>query len=153
MLSSFSAVLSWHSRATFLVSFLVISPRGMRAVGELVLVEREQKIALVFAGIAPFFQKGARAVGAFLEAGEVAGGDIIGSELARAVDEHAELQFLIAHHAPLGYFPPVFRGKVLNDFAVKFPGFVHQIIRNAELVANAPRVGDRLGAAAFILGA
>ena len=85
---------------------------------------------------------------------EVAGGDELRAELVGAINQPSKLQILIAQHTrvrrPAGL---VFVGKVTDDVLLKLGGFVNQVIRDAELVADRAGVGDGLGAAAFILGA
>ncbi len=84
----------------------------------------------------------------------MSGGDEIRAELVRAVNEPAELQILIAHHARIrraaGF---VFVGEVLDDVLLEFRRLVNEVIRYAELVANGAGIGDGLRAAAPVLGA
>ena len=121
---------------------------------ELVLSQREKKVALVFAGVAPLFQKGALAVGAFFKAREVAGGNEVAAKLASAVEERAELQFFVAHDARVGGASGfVFRGEVSDDLFLKRIRLVDQIVGDAQFVADASSIADGLRAAAFILGA
>ena len=84
----------------------------------------------------------------------MAGGDILRAELVGAVDQPAELQVLIAHHARIRRAPRlVFVGKVTDDVLLEFRRLVNQVIRDAELVADGARVGDSLRAAAPVFGA
>ena len=85
---------------------------------------------------------------------EMAGGDVLRAELVGAVDEPAELQVLVAHHARIRRAAGlVFVGEVLDDVLLEFRRLVNQVIRDAELVADGARVGDGLRAAALVLGA
>jgi undecaprenyl diphosphate synthase len=84
----------------------------------------------------------------------MAGGDALAAQLPGAVEQRAELQFLVAHHARIGRAPGlVFLGKVGDDLLLKRVRLVNQIIGNAQLVADGARVHDRLRAATFVLGA
>ena len=81
-------------------------------------------------------------------------GDEIRAELVRAVNEPAELQILIAHHARIRRAAGlVFVGEVLDDVLLEFRRLVNEVIRDVELVADGARVGDGLRAAAFVLRA
>ncbi len=80
--------------------------------------------------------------------------DEIRAELIRAVNQPAELQILIAHHARIRRAAGlVFVGEILDDVLLEFRRLVNQVIRNVELVADGARVGDGLRAAAFVLRA
>ena len=84
----------------------------------------------------------------------MASGDEFRAELVGAVNEPAELEVLIAHHARIRRATGlVFVGEVTDDVLLEFRRLVNQIIRNAELVADGARVGDGLRAAALVLGA
>ena len=83
----------------------------------------------------------------------MSGGDKIRAELIGAVNEPAELQVLIAHHARVRRAAGlVFVGEVLDDVLLEFRRLVNEVIRDVELVADGARVGDGLRAAAFVLG-
>ena len=70
------------------------------------------------------------------------------------LDEAAELEVLVAHHAGIGRAAGlVFIGEVLDDLALKLRRLVYEVIGDAQLMADRARVGDRLRAAAFVLGA
>src|SRR5207247_5222642 len=92
--------------------------------GQLVLPEREEEIALVFARVASALEQRASrrgGTGAWLQAREMAGGDVLRAKLVGAVNEAAELEILVAHHAGIGRAARlVFVGKVLNDLGLKF---------------------------------
>ena len=78
----------------------------------------------------------------------------IGAELVRAVNEPAELQVLIAHHARVRCAAGlVFVGEVTDDVLLEFRRLVNEVIRNTERVADGAGVGDGLRAAAPVLGA
>ena len=89
-----------------------------------------------------------------LHARKMAGGNKLRAELVRAVNEPAELQILVAHHARVRCATGlVFIGEVLDDVLLEFRRLVNEVIRDVELVADRARVGDGLRAAAFVLGA
>src|SRR5258708_29824658 len=78
----------------------------------------------------------------------------IRSKLIRAVNEPAELEILVAHHARIRRASGlVFVGEILDDVLLKFRRLVNEVIRDVELVADGARVGDGLRAAAFVLRA
>lgn len=82
------------------------------------------------------------------------GGDEIRAELIRAVNEPAKLQILIAHDARVRRAAGlVFVGEVLDDVLLKICRFIHEVIRDIEIVADAARIGHGLRAAAFVFGA
>ena len=84
----------------------------------------------------------------------MAGGDVLGAKLVGAVDQSAEFQILVAHDARVGRAAGfVFVGEILDDLGLKFRGFIDEIVRHAELVADGAGVADGLRAAAFVLGA
>ena len=84
----------------------------------------------------------------------MSGRDEIRTELIGTVNEPAELQILIAHHARIGRAAGlVFVREVLDDVLLEFRRLVNQVIRDVELVADRARVGDGLRAAAFVLRA
>jgi hypothetical protein len=84
----------------------------------------------------------------------MAGGDVIRAELVGPVDEPAELEVLVAHHAGIRRAAGlVFVGEILDDVLLKFRRLVNQVVGNVELVANRAGIGDRLRAAALVLGA
>src|SRR5690242_15221537 len=75
------------------------------------------------------------------------------SELVRAVNESAEFQILIAHHARIRRTASfVLVGEVLNYLGLKLFGFVNEVIRNAQFVTNRTSVCDGLRAAALVFG-
>src|ERR1700734_3612463 len=85
------------------LGFLAERKDGAR---ELVLAQRKQEITLVLARIASALEQMAHArvwaVRASLDAREMAGRDEVRAELVRAVNQPAELQVLVAHHARVG---------------------------------------------------
>ena len=84
----------------------------------------------------------------------MSGGNIMRAELVRPVNQPAELQILIAHHARIRRAAGlVFIGEILDDLLLKFGRLVNEVIRDAQLVADGARIGDGLRAAAFVLGA
>ncbi len=120
---------------------------------ELVLPQREEKIALVLAHIASALEQHAAIVAPF-EPREMPGGDELRAELVRAVNEPAELQILVAHHARIRRTASlVFVGEILDDLGLKLLRFVNEVIRNAERVADRAGIGDGLRPAALVLGA
>jgi hypothetical protein len=121
---------------------------------KLILSQREKKITLVFAQIASALEQIARAIRIFFDARKMSGRDEICAELIRAVNEPAELQILVAHHARIRRATGlVFIGEILDDVLLKFARLIDQIIWNVQLVADGARIGDGLRAAAFVLGA
>ena len=151
------------------VAFGLFAERKHRA-GELVLPQREQKITLVLPQIASALEQksplapslsppGGERVAAGRVRGlfnprKMAGRNKIRAKLPGAVNQPAELQILIAHHARVRRAAGlVFVGEVTDDVLLEFRRLVNQVIRNAELVADGARVGDGLRAAAFVLGA
>src|ERR1017187_1434839 len=151
-------------------------PKRKNHARELILPQREQKITLVLPQIAPALEEitprssrreealtscaGVRmslltsaATNAF-HPRKMSRRNKIRAELVRAVNEPAELQVLIAHHARIRRATGlVFVGEILNDVLLKFRRLVNEVIRDVELVADRARVGDGLRAAAFVLGA
>ena len=121
---------------------------------KLILPQRKQKITLILAQIASALEQIARTVRAFFNARKMSRGDEIRAELIRAVNQSAELQILIAHHARIRRASGlVFVGEILDDVLLEFRRLVNEVIRDVELVADRARVGDGLRAAAFVLGA
>src|SRR5256885_3132600 len=78
--------------------------------------------------------------------------DVIAAERPGFAREMAELEFFIAHHArvrrPAGL---VFAGKIINHDALELISLVNHVMRNAERMRYAARIGDRLRPAAFVL--
>ena len=143
---------------------------------QLVLPQREKEITLVLLQIASALEQitpgaptsvGADSLSASATAAgcrrsplrpfhsrKMSRGNEIRAELVRAVNEPAEFQILIAHHARIRRAAGlVFVGKVLDDVLLEFRRLVNEIIRDVELVADGARVGDGLRAAAFVLRA
>src|SRR5215470_20378749 len=78
--------------------------------------------------------------------------DVIAAEYPGLVPEIAELKLFVAHHArvrrPAGL---VFAGEIINHDTLELIGLVNHVMRNAERMRYAARVGDRLRSAAFVL--
>src|SRR5262245_32688460 len=78
--------------------------------------------------------------------------DVIAAQCAGFAPEIAELEFFVAHHArvrrPSGL---VFAGEIINHNTLELIGLVNNVMRNAERVRYAARIGDRLWPAAFVL--
>src|SRR5262249_55363186 len=111
------------------------------------------KITLVLAQITSAEEQDTSVVAPF-QPGEMARGNELCAELVSAVNEPAELQILIAHHAWIGRAAGfVFVGKVLNDLGLKLVGFVDEIVWDAQLVTDRAGVGNGLRSTAFIFGA
>ena len=73
----------------------------------------------------------------------MAGGDVLRAELVGALDEPAELEVLVAHHARIRRAAGlVFLGEVLDDLALELRRFVNEVIGNAQLVADGAGVRD-----------
>ena len=89
-----------------------------------------------------------------LDDGVVPGGDVLRADGARLGPEIAKLHLLVAHHAGVrraaGF---VFAGEVVDDQLLKLVRLIHHVVRDAQRVRDAARIGDRLRPAAFILGA
>ena len=84
----------------------------------------------------------------------MAGGDVFRAQLVGAVDQPAELQVFIAHHAGIGRASGlVFIGEILDDVLLEIRRLVDEIIGDIQLLADRAGVGHGLGAAAFVLGA
>src|SRR5260221_14428748 len=96
----------------------------------------------------------ARTVRASFNARKMSRRDKIRTELICAVNEPAELQILVAHHAGIRRAAGlVFVGEVLDDVLLEFRRLVNEVIRDVELVADGARVGDGLRPAALVLRA
>ena len=68
------------------------------------------------------------------------------SELPRPIDQRAELQLFIAHHAWIrGASGFVFLGKIIDHLLLKILLLIDKIIRDAQLVRDAAGIHDRLG--------
>jgi hypothetical protein len=78
--------------------------------------------------------------------------DVIAAECPGFAPEITELEFLVAHHArvrrPAGL---IFAGEIINHDALELIGLVNHVMRNAERMRYAARVGDRLRTAALVL--
>ena len=82
------------------------------------------------------------------------GRDVIAAERCRFTPEIAELEFFIAHHARVRRAASlVFAGEIINHDALELIGLVNHVMRNAERMRYAARIGDRLRSAAFVLRA
>src|SRR5271170_4738397 len=95
-----------------------------------------------------------RIVRTFFDSRKMSRRNKIRAELIRTINEPAELQILVAHHAGIRRAAGlVFVGEVLDDVLLEFRRLVNEVIRDVELVADGARVGDGLRAAAFVLRA
>src|SRR5678816_2786936 len=78
--------------------------------------------------------------------------NVIAAECPGFAPEIAELELFVTHHArvrrPAGL---VFAGEIINHDALELVGLVHHVVRNAERMRYAARIGDRLWTAAFVL--
>ena len=121
--------------------------------GKLVLAQRKKEVTLVLPQIAPSLQQNAPAIFASLQPRKMPGRNELRAQLVRPLDEPAELEVLIAHHARIRCAARfVFIGEVLDDVLLKLRRFVDEVIRNAKLVANRACVGNRLRATTFVFG-
>ena len=81
----------------------------------------------------------------------MARGNIIAAQCPGLTPKIAKLQFFVAHHArvrrPAGL---VFAGEIINHNTLELIGFINHVMRNAERMRYAARIGDRLWAAAFV---
>ena len=120
--------------------------------GKLRLLERKEEVGLVLLGIQPLAQDGGSVRGV-LHDRVVAGGDEGGSEGGGLVPEIAELQLLVAHDARVrSASGPVLVGEIIDHEPLEGNGLVDHIVGNPERMGDAAGIGDRLGAAAFVLG-
>ena len=84
----------------------------------------------------------------------MASGNFIRAELISALDEPAEFQMLVAHHAGIGRATGfIFVGKILNHVLLKILSFIDEIIANAKVGANGAGVHDGLWTAALVFRA
>jgi len=84
----------------------------------------------------------------------MAGGDVLGAQLASAADQAAELQPLVAHHARIGRAPDlVFLGEVTDDLCLELGRLVDQAKGNAQSMTDGASIRDRLRVAASVFGA
>src|SRR6516225_4694471 len=78
--------------------------------------------------------------------------DVIAAECPGLAPKIPELQFFIAHHTRVRRPASlVFTGEIINHDALKLIGLVHHIMRNAESMRYAARIGNGLRSAAFVL--
>ena len=85
---------------------------------------------------------------------EVASGNFIRAELISALDEPAEFQMLVAHHAGVGRAAGfIFVGEILDDVFLEVFRFINEVVANAEVITNGTGIHDRLRSATFIFGA
>ena len=86
--------------------------------------------------------------------GVMARGDVIAAERLGLFPEIAELELLVAHHArirrPAGL---VFAGEIIDDQALELIRFIDDVMRKAQRVGHAARIGHGLRPAAFVLRA
>src|SRR6516225_4839274 len=77
---------------------------------------------------------------------------VLAAECPGFAPQIAELEFFVAHHTrvrrPAGL---VFTGEIINHDALELIGLVHHIMRDAERMRYAARIGDCLWPAAFVL--
>ncbi len=85
--------------------------------------------------------------------GEVSGCNEVAPKLTGPVQQHAELEVLIAHHTGVGGAAgAVLVGEVLDDLFLEQVRFVDQVVGNAQSGTDAAGIHDGLGSAALILG-
>ena len=117
---------------------------------ELRLPEAEQKIRLIFPRIAPFAQH--RPVTVMLDDRVVPRGDVVRAERLRLAPQVAKFHLLVAHHARVRRAPVfVLVGEIVDDQPLEVFPLVDDVMRHAQRVRHAPRIGDRLRPAALIL--
>ena len=117
------------------------SSQRREGVLELILTKAEKEIRLVLAGVAPFAEDGVVLV--MVNDRVVSGGDEVRSERAGFCAEVAEFEVFVAHHTGVrraSLF--VFAGKVIDDDFFEIVGLIDDIVRDAELVGDAARIGD-----------
>ena len=77
--------------------------------------------------------------------------DVIAAQCPGFAPQIPELEFFVAHHArvrrPAGL---IFAGEIINHHALELIGLVNHVMRNAECMRHAARIGDRLWPAAFV---
>ncbi len=108
--------------------------------GELFLAEGVEEIALVLVRVAAAQQ----AVAAISQVGArvVAGGDPVGTERARVFEERLELDLAVAQHVGIRRAPgAIFGEEVFEDAIPVLAGEVARVERDAELAADAHRIG------------
>src|SRR5690606_1862303 len=109
--------------------------------------EAEEEVALILVEVAAAEE--ARALGAVDDLGVVAGGDVRAAELVGEAREHLELHRAVAVHARRGRpAPAVFVEEWLHHLAPEGGALVEDVMRDAEVIAGAPRVLAILGRAA-----
>jgi hypothetical protein len=113
---------------------------------QLLLPELVQEVALVLAGIDAAQQVPAAA--ALLDARVVAGGDLLGAQRARGIDEMLELDLAVAQHVRIGRAPGGVLGQEVGEYPV--PVLLREI---AEMEGNAEPPADGHRVAAILLGA
>src|SRR5262249_37931737 len=78
--------------------------------------------------------------------------DVIAAECTGLAPKISELQFFIAHHTRVRRSAGlIFTGEIINHDALELIGLVHYIMRNADRMRYAARIGTRLRTAAFVL--
>ena len=121
-------------------------------VRQLLLAKREQKVRLVLPRI-PATKQHCAAV-ALLEPSVMPGRHVLRAKLPGAVDQVAELQLLVAHHARVRRPPRlVLRREIIDHVPLKLLRFIDEIIRDVEFVGDRAGIHHRLRATALVLGA
>ena len=108
-------------------------------VGQLLLGQHIEDIALILAEIHRFFQEIPAVLP--LDPGIVAGGDGVAAHQRRPVIEPPELQIAVAVNAGVGGLPPlVGRGEAVHDLTAEFVGEIEHIVGHIQLVRHAAGV-------------
>ncbi len=129
--SFFAWVGSAASRASLAHARLLDPAEREQRGGELPLAQRVQEVALVLGGVHRA-QQPITAVRA-VDAGIVAGGDLVGAQRAGLVQEGLELDLAIAQHVGVRRAPGAILGEEVLEHAVPvFRGEVARVERNAE---------------------
>ena len=115
----------------------------------------EEKIRLVLLGIETLaknrvaLHSGSR----MLHRGVVTGCDVSGTQGGCLVPEIPEFEFLVAHDTRIrGASGLVLFGEVIDDQTLEWDSLIDHVMGNPQCVGDAACVGDRLRAAAFVLG-
>ena len=126
---------------------LGVFAHGQHEAVELALAEREQHVRLVLAAVDALQQPLARSV--VLDAGVVAGGDVVGVQEHRPSQQEVELDLVVAGEARMWRAAPVvLPAEVVDHVGLELALEVHHVVGNADRLADASRVVDVLDGAA-----
>src|SRR4051794_40899186 len=98
------------------------------------------------------FEQKSTGLGIFFHTRKMAGGNVFRPELAGAIDEIAELEPFVAHHAWIRRAASaVLLGEIIDDLFLELLRLVHEVVRNAQFVRNTSGIHHGLRPAAFVL--